>query len=114
MTKQEYQKYQEAIERNLKGIEHVSTGACPGCSECDLPKDCTEEERELAEESHFSWYRCQSCGSTLGGDRHPAHGVIKLVGSPDLIFHFEVCSDCLYFLNYGRLDDLTMMEMEKE
>jgi hypothetical protein len=23
-------------------------------------------------EGHFSWQRCDGCGSTLGGDRHPA------------------------------------------
>lgn len=109
MTKQEYQQYQEAIQRNLKGIEHVSTGACPGCPECDLDKDCTEEERELAEEPSFSWSPCECCGSSLGGDRHPAHGLID--GN---LVHFSVCSDCLYFLNYGQLDDTSMAEMERE
>lgn len=30
-----------AIERNLAGIEPVSPGACPGCSECGLaPRNC--------------------------------------------------------------------------
>lgn len=111
MTKKEYQHYQEAIERNLKGIEHVSTGACPGCSECDLDKDCTEEERELADEPNFSWIPCKACGSMLGGDRHKAHGIIQ--GTRELT-HLEVCSDCLYFLNYGKLDDLTMMEMGEQ
>ena len=27
------------------------------------PEDC---------EGHFSWARCEGCGSSLGGDRHPA------------------------------------------
>ncbi len=107
MTKAEYQRYQEAVEHNLSGIEHVSTGACPGCAECDLDRDCSEHDRELAEEPHFSWQPCECCGSNLGGERHPAHGLIdgKLV-------HLSVCTDCLYYLNYGQLDDLTMLEME--
>lgn len=111
MTKQEYQQYQEAIERNLKGIEHVSTGACPGCDDCGLTEDCNEHERELADEPSFSWSPCECCGSPLGGDRHKAHGIIQ--GTKELK-HFEVCSDCLYFLNYGQLDDMSMMEMERE
>ena len=24
----------------------------------------------------------------------------------------EICSDCVYFLAYGQLDDMTMLEME--
>lgn len=111
MTKQDYQQYQQAIERNLKGIEHVSTGACRGCPECDLDMDCTEHQRELAEEPHFSWSACECCGSSLGGDRHKAHGIIQ--GTKELI-HLEVCSDCLYFLNYGQLDDTSMADIERE
>jgi len=26
------------------------------------------------DEPWFSWHRCDGCGSTLGGDRHPATG----------------------------------------
>lgn len=142
MTTTEYQAYQEAVARGLKGLHAVSTGACPGCEDCGLtdsqcshcdgegidveqpddgtqdrpcPKcggtgiiEPTEHDRELADEPHFSWHACECCGSTLGGDRHPAHG---LDANGDLI-HFEVCTDCLYYLNYGQLDDMTMMEMQ--
>jgi hypothetical protein len=29
-------------------------------------------------EGHFSWARCIGCGSTLGGDRHPAVAMRKV------------------------------------
>lgn len=106
-TKSEYLAYQKAVERNLSGLEFVSTGACPGCDECGLPKDAGEHELEIAGEPHFSWHACEACGSTLGGNRYPAHGRDK----DGALIHFRICEDCLYFLNYGRLDDMTMAEM---
>ena len=63
---------------------------------------------DIASEPHFSWSHCESCGSTLGGNRYAAHGIEK-DGS---LNHFEVCEDCLYFLNYGQLDDQSMIEIE--
>lgn len=145
MTKQQYAEFQAAVERNLKGIEFISTGACPGCPECGLENktcpscngdghqfehdhngqpcpvcngegqiECSEHDRELAEEASFSWRPCDSCGSSLGGNRYPAHGWMKREGHEDLLLHLNVCTDCLYFLNYGKLDDQSMMEMEQE
>lgn len=110
MTKSEYARYQAAAERNLEGLEFVSTGACPGCDECGLSESPTEHERGCADEGGFSWSSCEACGSTLGGSRYPAHGRDK---NGDLL-HFEVCEDCLMYLNYGQLDDMSMMEMERE
>lgn len=161
MNKTQYAAYQAAVEHNLKGLEHVSTGACPGCDECGLPQrweivipeaiqaqlcidtefdsqdeaqaeidrakadpslvgldltgltvqkmEVSENDRELAEEAHFSWHACESCGSRLGGDRHPAHGVDK----EGNILHLSICVDCLSYLNYGQLNDMAMMEIEE-
>jgi hypothetical protein len=108
MTKAEYAVYEASVKRNLDGLRFVSTGACPGCADCGLSDNPTDHECECAEEPGFSWSRCECCGSRLGGDRYPAH----YVDSNNEIQHFEVCSDCLMYLNYGQLDDLTMMEME--
>lgn len=139
MNAKQYEIYKQAVEHNLKGLEFVSTGACPGCEECGLENktcpDCdgagvlisdegratecekcqgqgtiepTEHETELAGEPHFSWSACEACGSSLGGNREPAHGRTK-DGS---LLHFSVCADCVYFLNYGQLDDTTMQEIE--
>ena len=110
MTKQEYARYESAVECGLRGLEFVSTGACPGCGECGLSDDCTDHDREIAGEPHFSWSACECCGSGLGGDRYQAHGRDS---NGDLV-HFEVCVDCLYYITYGRLDDTTMMEIGSE
>jgi hypothetical protein len=145
MNAEKYEKYKAAVDHNLKGLEHISTGACPGCAECGLEKrdcpdcegtgqqwndktscestdcpnchgegkiDCSEHDRELSEQPGFSWSSCEACGSNLGGDRHPAHGFIRRDEGRDLLVHISVCSDCLYFLNYGQLDDASMMEIE--
>jgi hypothetical protein len=87
MTKTEYQEYEEAVKQGLAGLEFVSTGACPGCDECELGEECTDRERELADEPHFSWRSCDVCNSSLGGDRHAAHGQLngELVKVADLI-----------------------------
>jgi hypothetical protein len=108
MTKAEYIKYEEAVKRNLDGLRFVSTGSCPGCNECGLSDNPTDHERECAEYPDFSWSRCEACGSRLGGDRHPAH----YVDSNNEICHMRICSDCLVYLNYGKLDDMAMIEME--
>lgn len=93
--------YTDAIERNLQGVEAFSTGVACGCSECgtesyDDPNDIPEE---LGEGS-FSWSACESCDSTLGGDRYPAHGWVD--GS---LCHWSICVDCLFFHNYGTVPD---------
>jgi hypothetical protein len=109
MTKKEYADYECAVASGLKGLEHVSTGVLPGCHECGVPDGATDEDREMAEESSFSWSSCDVCCSSLGGDRHKAHGVDR---NGDIL-HLEVCTDCLYYINYGCLDDATMADMEE-
>lgn len=81
-----------AVESELKGCEAFSVGACPGCEHCGLSDEPSDNERELAEEAHFSWSACDSCGSTFGGDRHPAHYL-----SDGAIVHLAVCTDCLFY-----------------
>jgi hypothetical protein len=85
--------YSDAVNRYLEALEHVSTGACPGCEECGLPEDAESYDSEPS----FSWSSCDTCGSTLGGDRHAAHGVSKGFG----IVHMDICTDCLFFIEYG-------------
>lgn len=109
MNAQEYAEYKASVERFTEGLTFISTGSCTGCDECNLSENCTDHERELAEEPYFSWQPCECCGSGLGGNRHPAHGFDK----DDNLIHFAVCEDCLYYLNYGCLDDMTMLEIEE-
>lgn len=100
--------FTDSIDHELQGLEAVSAGPCPGCSECfpdasdaDEP---TNDEHDLASEPHFSWSTCECCGSRLGGDRHPAHGLIpnadgSLKGAA--LVHFDICVDCLLYLANG-------------
>jgi hypothetical protein len=85
------------VDRYLEGLTAVSSGACPGCDSCGLAADASDEELDEAGEPGFSWSPCECCGSLLGGDRHPAHGVSEKHG----ILHLGVCTDCLFYVNYG-------------
>ena len=97
-------RYTDAVERELEGLTAVSSGLCPGCEQCASDKGMELDEfsealecGEIADEPSFSWSRCECCGSSLGGDRHPAHAI---TGDGQLI-HFEICVDCLFYLAYG-------------
>lgn len=114
MNKQEYAEYQRAVDRGLEGLAHISSGECSGCDECrdTYGYDDETEEFEYPAEGSFSWSGCDVCGSTLGGDRYPMHGVMD-DGKGELI-HLEACEDCVYFCEYGQLDDQTMDELTGE
>lgn len=64
------------------------------CPDCDGTGEveCSEHDRECAEEGGFSWSACESCGSTFGGDRYPAHGFIG-----GTRYHFAICQDCVAY-----------------
>lgn len=111
--------YTDAVEHNLKGLEAVSTGACPGCAECadehgfrDTEDDAgnitrtaveafTEayEAGEVVDEGGFSWHECGICGSTFGGDRYSWHAIDA---KSKRLYHFtDACVDCLFYLVNG-------------
>jgi len=95
--------FTEAVEHYLDGLEAVSSGPCPGCAECAVEgaEEETEEWYGLAGEPYFSWSPCECCGSHLGGDRHPAHGLIKGGKLDGKLVHMDVCTDCLFYLANG-------------
>ncbi len=114
MTKQEYAEYQERVENYLHGLTAVSTGPCPGCPDCEdyrqhKTEDAAEDaaEDEYLAEPFFTWHSCEVCGDSQGGNREPWHGV-----ADGEIVHGDCCEDCVYYLNYGRLDDASMAEIE--
>ncbi len=109
MTKQEYKEFQDAFNHGIGSLQHVSTGFCSGCKECcEVHNVELGTDEEICDEPHFSWRPCECCGSSLGGDRHSLHGF-----DPDLDnVHLDVCTDCLYYSEYGRLDDTAMQEIE--
>jgi hypothetical protein len=96
--------YTEAVERNLKGLEAVSTGFCPGCTTCQAEYGLTPEEAEeqwqtgqISNEPSFSRYPCDCCGSHLGGDREDMHAILD-----GAIVHFGgACVDCVMYLVNG-------------
>jgi predicted metal-binding protein len=106
---EDYREYQKTVEANTKGLHAFSTGACPGCDECGLAdiEDMDDPEYDMASEPHFSWSACDICNGRLGGDRYPAH----FLDSENEIVHVSVCSDCYYYTEYGRLDDMKMMDL---
>lgn len=52
-------------------------------------------------ETEFSWSACDACGSTLGGDRTPAHGL----DTNGAVLHMHVCVDCVEYLANGDLPE---------
>lgn len=105
-------KFTNAIARNLDGL-HIATGSAASCPECceafGLDPDADTDENQAAiyesgDEGGFSWSECDSCGTTLGGDRHTAHGWPadngrwqRLAEDPPALFHLSICTDCLLF-----------------
>lgn len=92
--------FTDAVARHTSKAIAFSVGACPGCKDCGLPEEATEQEilcRD-ADSSWFSWHPCESCGSSLGGDRHPAHSLSDPPGTENnRILHWSICSDCLFY-----------------
>jgi len=90
--------FERSVETYCKGLDTVSIG-CRG-SECEY----AEEEEEHQCESSFSWGQCDSCGSTLGGDREPAIGLWEDAGTIHTI-EMSVCVDCAMFHANGELPE---------
>jgi hypothetical protein len=107
MTKEEYADYEEAFAAWIEGVKFPSSGYCPGCTEC--PEPLYDGDYAFVEPS-FSWHACEICGNHFGGDRYPVH-TVDINGD---IIHWDACCDCVYYLEYGQLDDMTMLEIEEE
>lgn len=91
MTKAEYAAYEANVRETLDGLKLRNLSAT-----CDEP--------------FFSWRPCEVCKSHLGGDRYTANGFSEEFG----VVEFDmVCQDCIYYAEYGRLDDVTMDQIEK-
>lgn len=70
-------------------------------------------------EPYSSWRECECCHRQLGGDRYKCNGAV-LAPKDHPLAHVEIspdysiCTDCLYFATYGKLDDDTMHKIGKE
>jgi hypothetical protein len=91
MDKQEYAEYQAAVADFMEseGLSNLSS---------------------TSEEPFFSWHPCQCCGTHLGGDREECNGYNPT--TKEVQEYDNICMDCIYYSEYGQLDDMTMDEIE--
>lgn len=108
MTKTEYADYEQRFSDGTKDISFLSSGSyLESCSVC--PRDLEYDDGVSYDcEPHFSWSTCDICARDQGGDRETAHGIYD-----GRTIHLNICTDCVYFNEYGKLDDMTMMELEE-
>ena len=67
--------------------------------------------------SFFSWMACECCKRPLGGNRER----YRFVVTPPIWRHAfpkqietmeaDICTDCVYYLVFGKLDDMTMLDL---
>jgi len=90
MTREEYTSYEKRVAAffEREGITNLST------------------DYEKNGEAYFSWRPCDCCGTPLGGNRKHATGYNPTTKE---IYEYEVCQDCIYYAEYGQLDDMTML-----
>ncbi len=94
MTKHEYAQYESRVAEFMShGLANLSTKSEDG--------NC---------EPFFSWSPCQCCGTHLGGDRYECNGYN--VKTKEVEEYDCICQDCVYYAEYGQLDDQTMLDME--
>ena len=91
MTKKEYKEYEDRVADFFK-----------------------REEIEILHgegEGFMSHYGCDCCGNGQYQTLYNASG--SNPGIPYDGFHeYQICGDCLYYAEYGQLDDMTMMDMK--
>ena len=105
-TKQDYAEYQKSVADFIarEKLSFMSTGTS------FLDKESVGEE-DGNNDSWFSWHPCECCGSHLGGMREYLFAWSGEEPNQTRV-HFEICEDCVYYIEYGRLDDTTMERIE--
>lgn len=111
MTKEDYEDYKANFQYYSAGMQCLCNGPAHGCI------DCHPDALEMTRDEFFSAvgdgkdesssFTCDLCKRPLAGTRYPAHGWLGAE-----VCHFSICSDCVYYMEYGQLDDMTMLEME--
>jgi len=82
----EYAQYKQKVDDffQTEGIDNLSQIT-------DSDGDC---------ESYFSHSACECCKSHLGGDRYDCNGYNTKTKK---VYEYSVCTDCVYFAEYGEL-----------
>lgn len=106
MTKTEYTDYQASVAAFFKreGLNNLSILTKKEQREHGLPDEPSEP--------FFSSRPCHCCQRHLGGDRYDCHGYNPT--TKEVQGEYEVCVDCVFYNEYGVLDDQTMMDMADE
>ena len=118
---QDYTEYEKSVADFIEQeeIEYLSTGSAE-CADCggvghiggdfdDEACSACEGEGVIREDPWFSWRPCECCGSYLGGNREHLNAMHKPTGKA---VQYVICIDCVYYLEYGKLDDTTMLRVE--
>jgi hypothetical protein len=84
---------------------------CEKCNE-KAPGECPKCGESVCVEPYFSWQPCGCCGSSLGGDRED-YVAYNFGDTDDKMVEVSICSDCVYWNEYGRLPDMDMLEIDK-
>src|SRR3990167_7352981 len=91
--------FMRAVATYCEGLELVSPG-CHG-AECEH----ADGDSNHSCEEHFSWAQCDSCGSTLGGNRMSASGLYRDDSGALQTIDMEICGDCAMYHANGELPD---------
>jgi hypothetical protein len=78
---------------------------------CLNPEIADEDTGEWIE-SCFSRHDCECCQRPLAGARVECGGYNPT--TKEVQGGYQVCHDCVYFATYGKLDDDTMWQVEKD
>lgn len=93
MKKEDYEKYKKNVAAffEREGINNLSI-------------------KENCEDSFFTWQHCECCNG-LPGSRYDSSGYNPTTKE---VYDYQVCPDCIYYAEYGQLDDSTMLEIEED
>lgn len=96
-------KFTESFQHYTNGLQFVSVGVCPNCTQCADNHDSDNaelqerwERGDICDEPSFSWHQCDTCGSRLGGDRMDSHAILD-----GEIVHMSSCIDCCMYIANG-------------
>lgn len=68
-------------------------------------------ESGTSDEGGISSQGCDICGDSHQQTLYAAHG--RDADDASLV-HLEICENCVYYMEYGRLDDQTMASVERD
>lgn len=104
-TLEDYKLFVVAFSDGSDGMTFFSSGRNPICEDCNPDMD---PDFDYDAEKFFSSLPCDVCNRGLAGDRLPAHAIDQ----QGELLHLDICLDCGYFSEYGRLDDESMISLD--